>query len=66
MKGVLYSRRFKARELNITALDNNVTVLEDNITVAQLLQTLDADGNASNGIQILDGTDRVVMIQYLI
>jgi hypothetical protein len=50
----------KLRELNITALDNNVTVLEDNITVAQLLQTLDADGNASNGIQILDGTDRVV------
>jgi hypothetical protein len=50
----------KLRELNITALDDNVTVLEDNITVAQLLQTLDADGNASNGIQLLDGVDEVV------
>jgi len=50
----------KLRDLNITALDDNVTVLEDNITVAQLLQTLDADGNASNGIQILDGAREVV------
>jgi len=50
----------KLRELNLMALEDNVTVLEDNITVAQLLQTLDADGDASNGIQLLDGVDEVV------
>jgi hypothetical protein len=48
------------REINASMLEDNITILEDNITVAQLLQTLDADGNATNGIQILDGTDRVV------
>jgi len=48
------------REINASMLEDNITILEDNITVAQLLQTLDADGNATNGIQILHGTDRVV------
>jgi len=50
----------RLREINGSLLEDNITILEDNITVAQLLQTLDADGNATNGIQILNGTDRVV------
>jgi hypothetical protein len=50
----------RLREINASLLEDNITILEDNITVAQLLQTLDADGNATNGIQILNGTDRVV------
>jgi len=41
------------REVNAFSLEHNVTIFEDNIRVAQFLQTLDSDGNASNGIQIL-------------
>ena len=48
------------REINASSLEDNVTVLETNETVAQLLQTLDSDGNASNGIQIPQGAKSVV------
>ncbi len=41
------------REVNASLLEDNVTILENNLTVAQFLQTLDSDGNASNGIEIL-------------
>jgi len=41
------------REVNASSLEDNVTIFEDNTKVAQLLQTLDSDGNASNGIEIL-------------
>ncbi|SFV55069.1 hypothetical protein MNB_SV-12-302 [hydrothermal vent metagenome] len=40
------------RDINASSLDDNITILEDNIEVAQLLQTLDMDGNATNGITI--------------
>jgi hypothetical protein len=40
------------REINASSLEDNITVIEDNIAVAQLLQTLDMDGNATNGITI--------------
>ena len=43
------------REVNQTILSSeNVTILEDNPRVAQLLQTLDFDGNTTNGIKIAD------------
>jgi len=48
------------REVNASSLEDNVSVLEDNTTVAQLLQTLDRDGNASNGIQIPRGAGQVI------
>lgn len=50
----------KLREINASSLEDNVTVLESNETVAQLLQTLDSDGNASNGIQIPKGAEKVI------
>ena len=40
------------REINASSLEDNITIFEDNLDVAQLLQTLDLDGNASNGITI--------------
>ena len=48
------------REVNASLLENNVTILEDNTKVAQLLQTLDSDGEASNGITILEEAHDVV------
>jgi len=48
------------REVNASSLEHNVTVFEDNTRVAQLLQTLDSDGNASNGIQILPEAHEVL------
>ncbi|MCK4440617.1 MAG: hypothetical protein KAU90_01335, partial [Sulfurovaceae bacterium] len=50
----------KLREINASSLEDNVSVLEDNVTVAQLLQTLDKDGNASNGIQLVPNSGRIV------
>ncbi len=50
----------KLRDINASLLENNITILETNVTVAQLLQTLDSDGNASNGIQIPKGADGVI------
>jgi hypothetical protein len=40
------------REINASSLEDNITIFEDNLDVAQLLQSLDLDGNASNGITI--------------
>jgi len=34
------------------ALSNGVKIVEDNATVAQFLQTLDVDGDATNGIEV--------------
>ncbi len=42
----------KLRDVNKDDLKDGGVVLEDNTTVQALLQTLDVDGNASNGIQI--------------
>ena len=48
------------REVNALSLEHNVTVFEDNTRVAQFLQTLDSDGNASNGIEILPEAHEVL------
>ena len=40
------------REVQASSLSNNMTLFEDNVTVAQFLQTIDRDGDASNGIDI--------------
>ena len=50
----------KLRDINASLLEDNITILETNEKVAQLLQTLDSDGNASNGIKIVKGTDKVI------
>ena len=42
------------RTVLATALHDGVTIAENNLRVAQLLQTLDNDGNASNGIEITE------------
>ena len=43
------------RTINTSNLADNATVLEDNATVAQFLQSLDNDGDATNGITITQG-----------
>jgi hypothetical protein len=40
------------RTIAAANLVDKITILEDNVSVAQMLQTLDSDGNASNGITI--------------
>ena len=40
------------RRLDTTTLPDNAKVLEENASVAQFLQSIDNDGDASNGIQI--------------
>jgi len=40
------------RTIAAANLVDQVKILEDNVSVAQMLQTLDTDGNASNGITI--------------
>ena len=42
------------REASMGQSKDLVTIFENNINVAKLLQTLDKDGNAENGIQILE------------
>ncbi len=51
------------REVNSSILEDNLTVFEDNQTVAQLLQTLDSDNNATNGIQLLPEVNEVLREQ---
>jgi len=48
------------REVNASSMEDKVTIFEDNTRVAQFLQTLDSDGNATNGIQILPEAHEVV------
>lgn len=40
------------REVNASDLENNMILFEENLETSRLLQTLDNDGNSSNGIQI--------------
>jgi len=40
------------REVDASVLKDGLTILEDQPDVARLLQTLDVDGNASNGIEV--------------
>ena len=40
--------------IDMTALEDGVVIREDNVHIAQLLQGLDNDGNASNGITITE------------
>ena len=48
------------RTIDASKLQNNVTIFEDNNETAQLLQSLDADGNADNGIEILPETASLI------
>ena len=48
------------RTTDASKLEDNVTIFEDNNATAQLLQSLDADGNADNGIEILSETASVM------
>jgi len=48
------------RDINGSNLEDNISILEDNISVAKLLQTIDKDGNATNGIQILKDTAKIL------
>jgi len=49
------------REINASSLEDNITIFEDNLDVAQLLQSLDLDGNASNGITIDNNASSTAM-----
>ena len=40
------------REVNASTLKDGITILEDDADTARFLQTLDKDGNASNGIEV--------------
>jgi len=44
------------RKVKATALSNNISILENNVTVARFLQTIDNDGDATNGIHIETNT----------
>jgi hypothetical protein len=41
------------RTVSADQLRDNITIVEDNVTIATFLQTLDQDGDAANGIEIL-------------
>ena len=47
-----FIKDIKLREVDKDTLRDKVVIFEDNPKVAQFLQTLDSDGNASNGITI--------------
>jgi hypothetical protein len=44
------------RKVKASALSNNISILETNIAVARFLQTIDNDGDATNGIHIETNT----------
>jgi len=48
------------KELNASLLENTMVIVEDNISNARLLQTLDNDGNASNGIEITKNVLKII------
>lgn len=48
----LYLDRALIKEFNTTTLPDDTLVIENNIRTAQLLQSIDVDGNISNGIAI--------------
>jgi len=47
------------REVDASTLKNGITILEDNIDTARFLQTLDRDGDASNGIEVSDAVKKL-------
>jgi len=52
----------KLREVNATSLQEGITILEDNPDVARLLQTMDRDGNATNGIEISEESKKTIKL----
>ncbi len=52
---------FKLRDVDANELSDDIKIIEDDIKVAQFLQSLDVDGNVSNGISI---TPEVIGILY--
>lgn len=55
-KGCIFSLGgLRLREVNASVLEeHNITILEDDERVARMLQSIDTDGNTSNGIQLPD------------
>ena len=51
------------REVNASTLKDGITILEDNPNTARFLQTLDKDGNASNGIEVSDGAKKLELTE---
>ena len=47
------------REVNASTLKSGITIFEDNNDTARFLQTLDIDGNASNGIEVSDAVKKL-------
>ena len=43
---------FELRNIGAKLLEHNISILENNGRIAQLLQTIDNDGNSSNGLQL--------------
>ena len=43
---------FELRHIGANLLERNISILENNGRIAQLLQTIDNDGNATNGLQL--------------
>ncbi len=47
------------REVDASTLKDGITILEDNLDTARFLQTLDRDGDASNGIEVSDAVKKL-------
>ncbi len=47
------------REVSASTLKDNITILEDNLDTARFLQTLDRDGNATNGIEVSNAVKKL-------
>ena len=54
------------REISSSALSDGITLVERNDKNIQFLQTIDNDGDASNGIKILSGVSDYLEKQYLV
>jgi len=54
------------REVEASKLSNGVNIIEDNLLVAQLLQSLDDDGNANNGINIKEEVINAIVDKSLL
>jgi hypothetical protein len=55
----------KLYEINASLLQDDIYILEDNLEVAQLLQTLDINGDAEDGITLVPETATVLKDNYI-
>ena len=51
------------REVNASTLKDGITILEDDPHTARFLQTLDRDGNASNGIEVTESAKHLELTE---